>query len=54
MKLIDRYIIKKFITILMFNILAFIVIFVVIDLIENLDKFLSAHWLFRRKLFVSL
>jgi len=40
-KIIDRYIIKKFITILFFNILAFIVIFVVIDLIENLDKFLS-------------
>jgi len=40
-KIIDRYIIRKFITILFFNILAFIVIFVVIDLIENLDKFLS-------------
>ncbi|UCF64371.1 MAG: LptF/LptG family permease, partial [bacterium] len=40
-KIVDRYIIKKFITILFFNILAFIVIFVVIDLIENLDKFLS-------------
>lgn len=40
-KIIDRYIIKKFFTILFFNILAFIVIFVVIDLIENLDKFLS-------------
>jgi lipopolysaccharide export system permease protein len=41
MKILDRYILKKFITILFFNILAFIVIFVIIDLIENLDKFLS-------------
>ncbi len=40
-KIIDRYIIKKFIAILFFNILAFIVIFLVIDLVENLDKFLS-------------
>ena len=40
-KIIDRYIAQKFLTILFFNILAFIVIFVVIDLIENLDKFLS-------------
>ena len=41
MKILDRYLIKKFLIILLFNILAFIVIFVVIDLIENLDKFLS-------------
>ncbi|RQW05183.1 MAG: LptF/LptG family permease, partial [Calditrichaeota bacterium] len=42
MKILDRYILKKFLTVLFFNILAFVVIFVVIDLIENLDKFLSA------------
>ena len=42
-KLIDRYIIKKFVSILFFTILAFIVIFVIVDLIENLDKFLSHH-----------
>ena len=41
MKILDRYLIRKFLIILFFNILAFIVIFVVIDLIENLDKFLS-------------
>lgn len=41
MKILDQYILRKFITILFFNILAFIVIFVIIDLIENLDKFLS-------------
>jgi lipopolysaccharide export system permease protein len=39
--ILDRYIIRKFLIILFFNIMAFIVIFVVIDLIENLDKFLS-------------
>ncbi len=41
MHILDRYIIKKFLAILFYNILAFIVLFVVIDLIENLDKFLS-------------
>lgn len=40
-KIIDIYIIKKFFSILFFTVLAFIVIFVIIDLIENLDKFLS-------------
>lgn len=40
-KILDRYIIRKFLIILFFNIMAFVVIFVVIDLIENLDKFLS-------------
>lgn len=40
-KILDRYIIRKFLIILLFNIMAFVVIFVVIDLIENLDKFLS-------------
>ncbi|GAB4330180.1 MAG: LPS export ABC transporter permease LptG [Calditrichia bacterium] len=41
MRLIDRYISRKFFSILFYTILAFIIIFVVIDLIENLDKFLS-------------
>lgn len=41
MKILDRYIIKKFLSILFFTTLAFIVIFIVVDLIENLDKFLS-------------
>lgn len=39
--ILDRYIIRKFLIVLFFNILAFIVIFIVVDLIENLDKFLS-------------
>ncbi len=42
MKLLDKYIIKKFLVILCYTILAFIVVFVVIDLIENLDKFLNS------------
>lgn len=40
-KILDQYITRKFLYILLFNILAFIVIFIIIDLIENLDKFLS-------------
>lgn len=42
MKILDQYIIKKFLVILCYTILAFIVVFVVIDLIENLDKFLNS------------
>ncbi len=40
-KILDRYIIRRFLSVLFFTILAFIIIFVIIDLIENLDKFLS-------------
>ncbi len=39
--ILDRYITWKFLSILFFTILAFIIIFVIVDLIENLDKFLS-------------
>ncbi len=45
--ILDRYIIKKFLVILFYTILSFIVIFVIIDLIENLDKFLSFNANFR-------
>lgn len=38
---LDQYMIRKFLVVLFFNILAFIAIFVIVDLIENLDKFLS-------------
>ena len=41
MTLLDRYIIKKFFSIVFYVILAFIIIFIIVDLIENLDKFLS-------------
>ncbi len=43
MTILDRYILRKFFTIFLFVILGMIVVFVVIDLIENLDKFLSYH-----------
>ncbi len=39
--LLDRYILKKFLTVLFFTGMAFIVIFIVVDLIEHLDEFLS-------------
>ncbi len=41
MTILDRYILKKFLFIFLFVVMGMIVIFVVIDLIENLDKFLS-------------
>ena len=41
MTILDRYLLKKFLVILFFTTMAFIVIFVVIDLIEHLDKFLA-------------
>ena len=43
MKKIDRYISFIFIQILIFSLLAFILIFVVVDLIENIDKFLNKN-----------
>lgn len=42
MRILDRYIIKKFLVILFFTTLAFMVIFIVVDLIEHLDKFLGS------------
>lgn len=41
MKIIDRYILRHFIQNLVFGILCFIIIFVLVDLFENLDKFLD-------------
>ncbi len=43
MKRIDRYILKQFIVTALFALLAFILIFVVIDMMENLDDFLDRH-----------
>ena len=42
MKLLDRYILKKFLLIFGLCLLAFLVIFNIVDLIEKLDKFLKA------------
>ncbi len=41
MRILSSYILKRFLTILFFTTLAFIVIFIVVDLIERLDKFLA-------------
>ncbi len=43
MKTIDRYILKQFVLTALFALAAFIVIFVVIDMMENLDDFLDRH-----------
>src|SRR2546423_4983670 len=41
MKLLDRYIIRQFILATLVSVVAFIIIFVAIDLMEKLDKFLD-------------
>ena len=40
-KLLDKYIIKKFITNFLFIIISFTIIFLIVDIIDNLDKFIS-------------
>ena len=54
MKLIDRYIIRKFLGVLFVASLAFVVIFVVVDLIENLDRFLNSKATFGQAFFYYL
>lgn len=41
MKLIDRYILRQFIVTMLFSLIAFTLVFVVVDLMENLDDFLD-------------
>jgi len=41
MKLFDRYIIRQFLLTALFGIIAFTIIFIVIDLMEKLDDFLD-------------
>ncbi len=41
MTLLDKYLVKKFLVNLMFSIGAFVTIFLVVDLIENIDKFID-------------
>jgi lipopolysaccharide export system permease protein len=41
MRIIDRYILRQFIQTALFSLLAFMVIFVVVDMMENLDDFLD-------------
>jgi len=40
-RILDRYILRRFLTALVFAVLAFVLIFVVVDLVENLDKFID-------------
>ena len=40
-KLIDRYIVKNFVQTILFGLLSFLVIFIIIDLMENLDDFID-------------
>jgi len=44
MAILNRYISRKFLQILLFAILAFISIFVIVDLIENLDTFINNEY----------
>ncbi|NOY76581.1 MAG: LPS export ABC transporter permease LptG [Calditrichaeota bacterium] len=41
MKILDRYISKQFLNVLLFTLIAFIAIFLIVDLIENLDRFID-------------
>jgi lipopolysaccharide export system permease protein len=41
MTVLDKYLVKKFIINLAFSISAFVIIFLVVDLIENIDKFID-------------
>ena len=41
MKIIDRYLVKQFLGTLFFGILAFTLLFVIIDMMENLDDFID-------------
>ena len=43
MNILDRYLVKKFLFNLFFSIAAFVVIFLVVDLIENVDEFIDPH-----------
>lgn len=43
MSRIDRYLLKQFVVTVLFALLAFIVIFVVVDMMENLDDFLDRN-----------
>ena len=43
MKIIDKYLVKQFIQTMLFGLLAFTIIFVVIDAMENLDDFIDQN-----------
>ncbi|RPI05129.1 MAG: YjgP/YjgQ family permease [Ignavibacteriae bacterium] len=43
MKILDRYIIRQFLVAFLFGLLAFICVFIIIDMMEKLDDFIDAH-----------
>ena len=43
MKILDRYIIRQFLIVFLFGLLAFIAIFIIIDMMEKLDDFIDAQ-----------
>ena len=43
MKLLDKYLIKQYVITIIFGLLAFTLIFVVIDMMENLDDFIDQN-----------
>lgn len=43
MKILDRYIIRQFVLTTLFSLVAVLIIFIVIDAMENLDDFIDAH-----------
>lgn len=47
MKIIDRYVLKQFISTFFFALVAFLLLFIVIDLMENLDDFVDAKMNFK-------
>jgi len=43
MKILDRYIVRQFIVSFLFGLIAFLLIFVLVDAMEHLDDFMDAH-----------
>ncbi|HKJ68568.1 MAG TPA: LptF/LptG family permease [bacterium] len=42
LKILDKYLLRKFIVLFIYSMIAFLAIFLVIDLVENIDKFIDA------------
>ncbi len=42
MKKIDRYILSQFLNLLLVSIFGFIILFVLVDYVENIDKFIDS------------
>ena len=43
MKILDRYIVRQFVVSILFGLIAFLMIFVLVDAMEHLDDFIDAH-----------